>query len=505
MSETSKQSGKGGGRKRNGYRGRKGRSWKAACEELGHHVYIVDRSNSAEKVVTTTEAIAKYIGRTLDYGADIERAIMEMKHIDWDTEKPADIDEATATLAEREIYKSEMKAYGIRKTQYKKNCGPAFNLLLGQCSPDTVDKLKHVFENWNEFDISKNFIALLKKLKELCHGLEAHKHPIMLIKESCLAVFGGGMRQHKEGTPAEYKIKFDEKFKVMESHGAKIDMRGYLEKDEEYSKAVDDDTKEHVDNQLEHCTFFKTKEQLEYETKRHEDTVKAVVWAEKAKLWKKLMPKHDDESREDWKKRMIKDIGKQPKDATLHSDDENEAVKCRMVYDEIVKPEAKRQKKLEDKARSKFLAMHFLATARGSKAEEVMTQCQNDWNAKKDTFPNNVSEALTKIDNHQNINKEKESQSRKGKRKSSGDGEDEETNFAGVGDGKGRSTKKPRKNGPSRKQCTRCGKAGHEDADCWENPNGRNFNPDRSLKMMHGLLNPGKFVVNKETGTIEKK
>ena len=85
--------------------------------KLGNNVYIVDRDNSAEKFVTTTEAIARFVGRTMEYGADLEAALRDKKHFNFkaiEPVRPADEADILAT----EMFKTKCKSYGRRIDYY---------------------------------------------------------------------------------------------------------------------------------------------------------------------------------------------------------------------------------------------------------------------------------------------------------------------------------------------------------------------------------------------------
>ena len=163
---------------------------------------------------------------------------------------------------------------------------------------------------------------------------------------------------------------------------------------------------------------------------------------------------------------------------------------------EYVEPSNKRQKKLERKTHDKFLVLHFLSTVRGSKAQEVMAGCANDWNQQKDTFPATVSKALTKVDNHENIIKDEE---QKRKCKKGKDDEEEETSCAQVNSGK-HPSKKSKKEVP---KCGFCGRNGHADNDCWSNPANKKFDSEKTKKMMQKLFDKGGFAL--ENGKVVTK
>jgi hypothetical protein len=116
-------------------------SFVGKCAEIKEHVYDVNASRGgSDMLVKTTREIAEYVSSKLKDASEFRNA-MDPDNLAFDVlTAPAIADDTN--VMEMEIWKIEYKTYSEALKRRELLVGQVFAIVLGQCSPTIVDRLK---------------------------------------------------------------------------------------------------------------------------------------------------------------------------------------------------------------------------------------------------------------------------------------------------------------------------------------------------------------------------
>ena len=154
--------GRGTGRGRHGVASP--RNYWSNVPELEEYIFDNSTPENAEKVIRHLEEVAKYCGRKLDHGTDIQQAIMNEELLQIPQPPEAD---PLFTDMERLKWEGKVKAVAKQEQSLEENCKRAFAIIISQCSPYMEAKLR-TLPGWNQIESDRDLIALVQGLKALC-------------------------------------------------------------------------------------------------------------------------------------------------------------------------------------------------------------------------------------------------------------------------------------------------------------------------------------------------
>lgn len=109
--------------------------------EFGDRVFLADDKRAVEKYLTTTEYLAEYVGRT--YGRELKNLVKYHREPTFTMPIEPNARELGAIM---ERYKAELAQVHREMSDYKKNKGLVFELILGQCDGNVVSKLEETVD-----------------------------------------------------------------------------------------------------------------------------------------------------------------------------------------------------------------------------------------------------------------------------------------------------------------------------------------------------------------------
>ena len=114
----------------------------------------------------TTHEIAEYIARSVKGAGEFITA-MDPDNLSFDDiPNPADTPPAaTASMAEQEIWKLQLRQYGDRITQREEASRQAFAVVLGQCSQTIRDHIT-ASPSWTVLKANTNIMGLLRLIRQ---------------------------------------------------------------------------------------------------------------------------------------------------------------------------------------------------------------------------------------------------------------------------------------------------------------------------------------------------
>ena len=111
------------------------------CDEIKQHVYDVSPGNGFDTFAKTTREIGEHIARTVKNAGEFRTAMDPEKFGFAKLVVPADPIDPTNVM-EVKKWEVSFKKYNDAVEQRAKATSQAFAIILGQCSPTVVDRLK---------------------------------------------------------------------------------------------------------------------------------------------------------------------------------------------------------------------------------------------------------------------------------------------------------------------------------------------------------------------------
>jgi hypothetical protein len=112
------------------------------CEEIKEHVYdVTPGKNGFDSFAKTTREIGKHIARTVKDAGDF-RTAMDPENLGFPTLAPPTDPADVNNILVMERWKMAYKAYSDSAEQRTKATSQTFAIMLGQCSPTVIDRLK---------------------------------------------------------------------------------------------------------------------------------------------------------------------------------------------------------------------------------------------------------------------------------------------------------------------------------------------------------------------------
>lgn len=195
------------------------RTFQGAVTALQPHVYDTGTIGSAELFTTTTRAIGTYAAREIkgagDYRVGFDRlelpaiTLPEMPTDEKDTKYPQNL----------KLWEHGIKSYYERTTARAELNKRVFALVIGQCSPTILDRLR-AHEDWPAIDVACDPIVLLKLIRGSIYQRATRKHPALSLFEADQAL--SKFKQTERMTCSDYLEKFTEIVDVFEDHGGEV-------------------------------------------------------------------------------------------------------------------------------------------------------------------------------------------------------------------------------------------------------------------------------------------
>jgi hypothetical protein len=146
---------------RNGNRHRTSEKFTGRSEDLCGFIYDVVTTNVKESFQKTTRAVAEYVARSCENGAEYRLALVELALPEITEPKdPAE----TATMVQLKKWEIDYEQYKRRKAARQANQGKVFAIILGQCTPAMTDRL-HAEPTWETINRNTDVIGLLKLIQ----------------------------------------------------------------------------------------------------------------------------------------------------------------------------------------------------------------------------------------------------------------------------------------------------------------------------------------------------
>ena len=139
-------------------------SFSGKCEDIKEHVYDVTLGKSGFDVFAqTTREIGEYIARTAKDGGEF-RTAMDPEDLGFTTLTPPLDPEDMDNSMQVKKWEMAYKTYTDAADRRAKATSQAFAIVLGQCSPTVVDRLK-ANSHWSSISNGDDLIGLLRLIR----------------------------------------------------------------------------------------------------------------------------------------------------------------------------------------------------------------------------------------------------------------------------------------------------------------------------------------------------
>ena len=153
--------------------------------------------------VKTTREIAEHVSSKLKDASEFRNA-MDPDNLVFDGLTPPVLGDAP-TLTDIEIWKIDYKSYSEAVKRRELLVGQVFAIVLGQCSPTVVDRLKSN-GTWDAVNSNNDLMGLLRLIRTSMYTGATSKNPLMSLLEAQSKFLG--FRQTNRMTNAEYLRTF---------------------------------------------------------------------------------------------------------------------------------------------------------------------------------------------------------------------------------------------------------------------------------------------------------
>ena len=127
-------------------------------EELRGHKFTMGVAGQEQVYITTRRKIAEYAGRT--YRQEFYRLLEDGEEPDFELpEKPKDGDRDLA-------YQCQVKAVVAEQTEFNKEKGKVFLIVLGQCMSAVCNHVERL-PDYRKLEKTKDVVGLLERIKEI--------------------------------------------------------------------------------------------------------------------------------------------------------------------------------------------------------------------------------------------------------------------------------------------------------------------------------------------------
>ena len=146
------------------------------CADIKEHVYDVGGNRGGfDLFVKTTREIAEYVSSKLKDASEFRNA-MDPDNLAFETLTAPMLGEAP-TIMDIEIWKISYKVHSEAVNRRELLIGQVFAIVLGQCSPTVVDRLKANAE-WNAVNNGNDLMGLLRLIRTSMYTGATSKNPI---------------------------------------------------------------------------------------------------------------------------------------------------------------------------------------------------------------------------------------------------------------------------------------------------------------------------------------
>ena len=179
-------------------------SFVGKCADIKEHVYDVGGNRGGfDLFVKTTREIAEYVSSKLKDASEFRNA-MDPDNLAFETLTAPVLGDAP-TLMDIEIWKITYKAHSEAVNRRELLLGQVFAIVLGQCSPTVVDRLK-ANADWNAVNNGNDLMGLLRLIRTSMYTGATSKNPIQSLLEAQTKFFS--FRQGSRMSNAEYLRNF---------------------------------------------------------------------------------------------------------------------------------------------------------------------------------------------------------------------------------------------------------------------------------------------------------
>ena len=179
-------------------------SFVGKCAEIKDHVYDVNASRGGfDMFVKTTREIAEHVGSKLKDASEFRNA-MDPDNLAFEVLTAPALADAQ-NLMEVEIWKIEYKTYSEAMKRRELLVGQVFAIVLGQCSPTVVDRLKSS-ATWDTVNNGNDLMGLLRLIRTSMYTGATSKNRLQSLLEAQSKFLA--FRQTNRMTNAEYLRTF---------------------------------------------------------------------------------------------------------------------------------------------------------------------------------------------------------------------------------------------------------------------------------------------------------
>jgi hypothetical protein len=179
-------------------------SFVGKCVDIKDQVYDVGGNRGGFDVfVKTTREIAEHVSSKLKDASEFRNA-MDPDNLAFETLAAPVLSDAP-TMMDMEIWKISYKTYSETLHRRELLLGQVFAIVLGQCSPTIVDRLKSS-PTWNAVNNANDLIGLLRLIRTSMYTGATSKNPIHSLLEAQTKFLS--FRQTSRMSNAEYLRNF---------------------------------------------------------------------------------------------------------------------------------------------------------------------------------------------------------------------------------------------------------------------------------------------------------
>ena len=180
-------------------------SYMGKCSDIKEHVYDVNAGKSGFDVfVRTTREIAEYVSSNLKDASEFRTAMDPDTLAFIPLRAPEDL-AADATLMGIEKWKIAYKDFSDATKRRELLLGQVFAIVIGQCSPTVVDRLK-ASDSWNHINMENDVMGLLRLIRTSMYTGATSKNSLHSLLEAQNTFFS--FRQTGRMSNAEYLRNF---------------------------------------------------------------------------------------------------------------------------------------------------------------------------------------------------------------------------------------------------------------------------------------------------------
>ena len=198
--------------------------FKGKTKDLEGSVFDALRYNQADEYIKTKNEIIEYVSKTFEYGTDIKKALMTgvkpkitlpdapKRYNSSGDEDP----DGRMNETERFVWEEKVKTCLKREERLNVNLCKTYDLVWGQCSDNMREKIKSL-KNFSTIELNQDVLQLLEEIRVINFKFEDQRYLFSSVYFANKRFYN--YRQSADDSNNEYKEKFDNFVKVVESYG----------------------------------------------------------------------------------------------------------------------------------------------------------------------------------------------------------------------------------------------------------------------------------------------